>query len=104
MPVVVQLNCPYAWTILCAGIYTDEQWQLWKPNVGVYRDQLLNWDPYYQAQHQRSMFAFGLDANDRHVLMDRNLELMRTAWLHGFLVNLILPSVSWPGRVSPKRR
>lgn len=62
MPVVVELNCPYAWTILCAGIYTDEQWQLWKPNVGVYRDQLLNWDPYYQAQHQRSMFAFGLDA------------------------------------------
>ncbi len=24
--------------------------------------------------------AFGLDANDRHPLMDRNLELMRTAW------------------------
>jgi len=29
--------------------------------------------------------AFGLDANDRHPLMDRNLELMRTAWSGGEL-------------------
>ena len=29
--------------------------------------------------------AFGLDANDRHKLMDRNLELMRTAWSGGAL-------------------
>src|SRR5262249_53343109 len=29
--------------------------------------------------------AFGLDANDRHVLMERNLELMRTAWSGGAL-------------------
>ena len=29
--------------------------------------------------------AFGLDANDRHDLMDRNLELMRTAWSGGAL-------------------
>jgi putative FMN-dependent luciferase-like monooxygenase len=29
--------------------------------------------------------AFGLDANDRHTLMDRNLELMRTAWSGGAL-------------------
>ena len=29
--------------------------------------------------------AFGLDANDRHKLMDHNLELMRTAWAGGSL-------------------
>jgi putative FMN-dependent luciferase-like monooxygenase len=29
--------------------------------------------------------AFGLDANDRHTLMDRNLELMRLAWSGGAL-------------------
>ena len=29
--------------------------------------------------------AFGLDANDRHKLMDQNLELMRTAWSGGAL-------------------
>jgi putative FMN-dependent luciferase-like monooxygenase len=29
--------------------------------------------------------AFGLDANDRHKLMDHNLELMRTAWSGGAL-------------------
>ena len=29
--------------------------------------------------------AFGLDANDRHKLMDHNLELMRTAWSGGTL-------------------
>lgn len=29
--------------------------------------------------------AFGLDANDRHVLMERNLELLRTAWSGGAL-------------------
>ncbi len=29
--------------------------------------------------------AFGLDSNDRHTLMDRNLELMRTAWSGGAL-------------------
>jgi putative FMN-dependent luciferase-like monooxygenase len=29
--------------------------------------------------------AFGLDANDRHTLMERNLELMRTAWSGGEL-------------------
>jgi putative FMN-dependent luciferase-like monooxygenase len=29
--------------------------------------------------------AFGLDANDRHTLMERNLELMRTAWSGGAL-------------------
>jgi putative FMN-dependent luciferase-like monooxygenase len=29
--------------------------------------------------------AFGLDSNDRHALMDRNLELLRTAWSGGAL-------------------
>lgn len=29
--------------------------------------------------------AFGLDANDRHALMDRNLALLRTAWRGGAL-------------------
>jgi putative FMN-dependent luciferase-like monooxygenase len=29
--------------------------------------------------------AFGLDSNDRHALMDRNLELLRTAWSDGAL-------------------
>ncbi|WP_421994564.1 putative FMN-dependent luciferase-like monooxygenase [Reyranella sp.] len=29
--------------------------------------------------------AFGLDAGDRHLLMDRNLDLMRTAWSGGTL-------------------
>jgi putative FMN-dependent luciferase-like monooxygenase len=29
--------------------------------------------------------AFGLDSNDRHMLMDRNLELLRTAWSDGAL-------------------
>jgi putative FMN-dependent luciferase-like monooxygenase len=29
--------------------------------------------------------AFGLDSNDRHTLMDRNLELLRTAWSGGAL-------------------
>src|SRR4029077_10646349 len=29
--------------------------------------------------------AFGLDANDRHKLMDQNLALMRTAWAGGAL-------------------
>ena len=29
--------------------------------------------------------AFGFDSNDRHTLMDRNLELLRTAWSGGAL-------------------
>src|SRR6266478_4852260 len=29
--------------------------------------------------------AFGFDSNDRHALMDRNLELLRTAWSGGVL-------------------
>ena len=29
--------------------------------------------------------AFGLDSNDRHALMDRNLDLLRTAWAGGEL-------------------
>src|SRR6202163_4644111 len=29
--------------------------------------------------------AFGLDSNDRHALMDRNLEMLRTAWSGGEL-------------------
>ena len=29
--------------------------------------------------------AFGFDSNDRHMLMDRNLEVLRTAWSGGAL-------------------